>query len=358
MTRGRTKVAVAMSGGVDSTLAAALLIEAGYECMGIWMRCDATGPSEDNRSYHDALSAAGILAIPLTSIDLQQQFETHVISYFVREYHAGRTPNPCVVCNSSIKFGALWAAARHAGYEYFATGHYARVRWDARRHRFGLLRGIDRHKDQSYFLWKLTQDQLSRVLLPIGGLTKAQVRTMAREKGLPVSEQRESQEICFIPHGDYREYLSRRQQKTHTPRGEIIDTRGRIVGRHHGIDRFTIGQRRGIGIPSHRPYYVVDLDPLSHRVVVGHKEDLLTRRVTAEDTHWVSTGPPEAPIRALGQIRYRHHEAPCVVSPYDDGTVEVTFDTPQESVTPGQSVVWYHDDLLLGGGWIERGRRA
>jgi tRNA-specific 2-thiouridylase len=351
----KTKVAVAMSGGVDSTVAAALLQEEGYEVIGLWMQVLGEGPPEEDPSFRDALSSAESIGIPLYPVDLRESFQAEVIDYFLQEYLAGRTPNPCVLCNPRIKFGPLMERGVELGAELFATGHYARTRWDPEKKRIALLKGIDKEKDQSYFLWGLSQEQLGQCLFPNGELTKAQVREEAKKRGLPATERAESQEICFIPHGDYRDFLNKGLQgsiATIATGGEIVDKAGQPLGKHEGIFGFTIGQRRGIGVPSRRPYYVLRIDPPTNQVVVGYKEDLLAGGLVAHGMHWVSIPPPTKEFRGVGRIRYRHAGAACQVTPRSDNEVVVQFDEPQEAITPGQALVLYQDDCLLGGGWI------
>jgi tRNA-specific 2-thiouridylase len=343
------KVAVAMSGGVDSTVAAALLKEEGYEVIGLWMQ---VLEHQEDPSFRHALSSAETLGIPLFSIDLRESFQTEVIDYFLQEYLVGRTPNPCVICNPRIKFGPLMEQGVELGAERFATGHYARTRWDSAKKRFVLLKGIDAEKDQSYFLWGLTQEQLGQCLFPNGEFTKAQVRKEAKKRGLPATERAESQEICFIPHGDYRDFLHKSLQRNGDAGGEIVDKTGQVLGQHGGIFGFTIGQRRGIGIPSRRPYYVLRIDPPTNTVVVGHKEDLMAGGLVAHGMHWVSIPPPRKEFRGVGRIRYRHAGAACGVTPRGDNEVVIRFDEPQEAITPGQALVLYQEDCLLGGGWI------
>jgi tRNA-specific 2-thiouridylase len=350
-TKGK-KVAVAMSGGVDSTMAAALLQEEGYEVIGLWMQVLGEGPPEEVPSFRNALSSAETLGIPLVPVDLRDRFRAEVIAYFLQEYLAGRTPNPCAICNPRIKFGPLMERGLELGAKLFATGHYARTRWDSAKERFVLLKGIDPEKDQSYFLWGLSQEQLGQCLFPNGESTKAQVREEARKRGLPAAERVESQEICFIPHGDYRDFLHKELHDNITAGGEVVDKGGRALGRHEGIFGFTIGQRRGIGIPSSRPYYVLRIDPPTNQVVVGYKEDLLAGGLVAHGMHWVSIPPPTKEFRAVGRIRYRHAGAACRVTPRGETEVVVQFDEPQEAITPGQALVLYQDDCLLGGGWI------
>ena len=352
MNPDKIKVAVAMSGGVDSTVAASLLQEQGYEVIGLWMQVLGQGPPEETPSFHDALSSAESIGVPLIPVDLRSLFQEEVIDYFLQEYCAGRTPNPCVLCNPRIKFGPLMERGMELGAESFATGHYARTRWDPTKKRFVLLKGVDPEKDQSYFLWGLAQEQLARCIFPNGDWSKEQVREEAQKRGLPATERAESQEICFIPHGDYRDFLNKGLQGDIAPGGEIVDKQGRSLGRHEGIFGFTIGQRRGIGVPSSRPYYVLRIDPPTNQVIVGHKEDLLARELVAHGMHWVSIPPPPKEFRAVGRIRYRHAGAACQVIPRGKTEVVVQFDEPQEAITPGQALVLYQDDCLLGGGWI------
>lgn len=350
----QTKIAVAMSGGVDSSVAAARLQEAGHEVCGLWMQVTGESPPEADPSYCSTHAAAQALGISLTPIDLRDAFEKEVIAYFLREYLAGRTPNPCVLCNPRIKFGALMERGTALGTEFFATGHYARTTWDPEGERFVLLRGVDRAKDQSYFLWGLTQEQLGRCRFPNGDSTKEQVRQEARKRDLPLGAREESQEICFIPDGDYRVFLQRRLHGKIAAGGDIVDTAGRILGRHEGVFGFTIGQRQGIGVPARHPYYVLSIDPAANRVVVGAKEDLLTKGLRAQGMRWVSIPPPQKEFRATGKIRYRHTGGTCRVTPCGEEEVLVRFDEPQEAVTPGQALVLYQGDRVLGGGWIER----
>ena len=352
MNANPTTVAVAMSGGVDSAVAASLLLEGGYEVLGLWMQLRATGSLDLDAAYQDALRAAHVLGIPLTHVNLQLQFERAVVACFLEEYRSGNTPNPCARCNPEIKFGALMAKGLELGAERFATGHYARVTWDSSSERFVLLRGIDRRKDQSYFLWGLSQGQLARCVFPNGSLMKKEVLQHAKRRGLPVTERGESQEICFIPRGDYRLYIQERLGNNLPSGGEIVDQSGRILGKHRGIFNFTIGQRRRIGIPADKPLYVTKIDSATNRVVVGQKEDLSARKLVARGMNWVSVPDPRGVFRAKGKIRYRHSETPCTVVPCGNDTVEVRFDEPQEAITPGQALVLYDGPVLLGGGWI------
>lgn len=346
------KVAVALSGGVDSSVAAALLQDRGYGVIGLWMQFLGEGPPEINPSFREARRSAETLGIPLYAVDLRCVFQEEIVDYFLREYMAGRTPNPCALCNPKIKFGYLLQRALGLGAEGFATGHYARLQWDPHLRGFTILKGVDRQKDQSYFLWGLSQAQLAHCILPNGGLTKKEVREIARQRGLSLTERRESQEICFIPEGDYRDFLRRQLKGKLPPGGKIVDRDGCSLGRHRGIFSFTIGQRRGIGIPARRPYYVLEIDPINNRVVVGGKDDLLRRGLVAQGMNWASTSPPTERFRAKGKVRYRYPEGSCTVIPSGEGEVTVHFDELQECITPGQALVLYQDEVLLGGGWI------
>jgi tRNA-specific 2-thiouridylase len=346
------KIAVAMSGGVDSTVAAARLQAEGYQVVGLWMQTWGEGSPEASPCFRDASTAARALDIPLIPVDLRAPFQAEIIADFLRGYLAGKTPNPCALCNPRIKFGLLMERAWASGAELFATGHYARVEWDPEQGRFALLRGIDKKKDQSYFLWGLTQEQLARCCFPNGGSTKEEVRQMAQARGLPVSERGESQDICFIPDGDYRSFLTRELKDTCAAEGSIVDKAGRMLGRHGGVFGFTIGQRQGIGVPAKRPYYVLRIDPRANQVVVGPKEDLMDKGLVAQGMRWVSLPPPQTGFKAMGQIRYRHAAAPCEVTPRSEAEVVVRFAEPQEAITPGQALVLYRDDRVLGGGWI------
>lgn len=346
------KIAVAMSGGVDSTVAAARLQKEGHEVVGLWMQTVGEGPPETSPSFHDACTAAQALGIPIVPVDLRVPFQEEIIAYFLGGYLAGKTPNPCALCNPRIKFGLLMEWALALGAKRFATGHYARVERDPEQGRFALLRGIDKKKDQSYFLWGLTQEQLACCCFPNGGSTKAEVRQMAQARGLPVSGRGESQDICFIPRGDYRSFLTRSLKNTGVAEGAIVDKAGQVLGRHEGVFGFTIGQRQGIGVPARRPYYVLRIDPSANQVVVGPKEDLLARELVAQGMRWVSIPPPQERLRAMGQIRYRHAAARCEMTLRTEAEVAVRFDEPQEAITPGQALVLYRDDRVLGGGWI------
>jgi len=345
------KIAVAMSGGVDSSVAAALLKEAGHDVTGITMRV-----TDDTRAGTDAADIAERLGITHRVVDLKDIFRTKIIDYFCGEYGRGRTPNACVACNRYIKFGAMREEAAKTGAEYFATGHYARIEKDSRG-KYILKKGRDRNKDQSYFLCQLTQEQLGRTVFPAGEMTKNEVRKKAAELGLPAATRPESQEICFIPDNDHAAFVERYTAETSRP-GPIIDLGGRTLGRHRGITSYTIGQRKGLGIAAAEPLYVTAIESASNAVVVGTKEQIYDTELIAGGLNWLASEPPEHPISVKAKIRYRHAEAEATVEPREDGQVYVKFSLPQAAITPGQTVVFYDGDNVLGGGTIiKRGKK-
>jgi tRNA-specific 2-thiouridylase len=355
------RIVVGLSGGVDSSVAAALLVEAGHEVIGVTMRVwprspdgaasDRFGRCCGTDAAHDARRVARTLGIPYYLLDMEREFDRAVIGPFADTYRAGRTPVPCLACNVDLKFGSLLARARAWGGAAVATGHYARVRQDPATGRWQLLRARDRRKDQSDFLWPLSQAQLGGARFPVGALTKDEVRAQARRLGLATADKPESQEICFVPGGDYREFLRRRAPGTFRP-GPILSRGGTVLGAHAGVAGFTIGQRRGLGLTADRPLYVVRLEPERNAVVVGEEADLARDRLIARAANFIAGDPPTGPQRVEARIRHRHEPAAATIRVLGADTVEVVFDEPQRAVTPGQSVVWYQGDLVVGGGVI------
>jgi len=351
------RIVVAMSGGVDSSVAAARLARDGHDVIGLSMQLyDQTqgearfGSCCTVDDLYDARRVARTIGIPHYIVNFERKFQEHVISDFVREYAAGRTPIPCVHCNGDLKFASLVERAQGFGAEAVATGHFAQVDVDESTRRYRLKKGVDRQKDQSYFLFTLTQAQLARARFPVGSLDKAAVREEARRLGLNVAEKKDSQEICFVAAGEHPEFVGARAEM---PAGAIRDGDGRVLGRHDGVHRFTIGQRRGLGLATGIPLYVLGIDAGQASVTVGPREALERDTLTASRVNWMSGEAPASPIRASARIRYRHAEAPATITPGGDDTVHVAFDAPQSAVTPGQAVVFYDGDFVLGGGWID-----
>lgn len=356
------RVLCAMSGGVDSSVAAALLVEQGHEVIGVTMQVwPDLGPEEEARrggccslgAVNDARLVADALGIPYYVVNLREEFERAVVDYFVAEYAAGRTPNPCIACNRYVKFDALLAKALELGCDYVATGHYARVDQDPATGRRRLRKSADPHKDQTYALYSLTQEQLAHVLFPVGGMTKAEVRRLAARRRLVVAAKPDSQEICFVVDGDHGALVAARAPEAARP-GPVYDVDGRLLGTHRGLAYYTVGQRRGLGLPGPHPWYVVAVDAARNALIVGRRDDLLFPGLVAADVNWVAVARLEAPRRLWARIRYRSPEVPATVFPLPDGRIEVRFDEPQRAVTPGQAVVLYDGDVLVGGGVIER----
>lgn len=349
----KNTVAVAISGGVDSMMAAHLLQRQGYDVVGIHF---LTGfePAGSNwasqqKDIHPIYRIGEQLGIPVTVVDCSQEFQSTVVDYFTQTYMQGQTPNPCVVCNPGIKFGILLAHSEKLGAAYLATGHYARVE-KKKNHICHLYQGVDSKKDQSYFLARLTQNQLQRAFFPLGAMTKSEVKAMARQRGFEPVTTAESQDVCFIKADAYAEFLEAQPGFEALP-GKIENMEGKIIGRHPGLHRFTVGQRRGINCPATEPYYVVRLDSAENRLIVGSKTDGLTRKCRVKQVSWIISAP-EFPQRVQVRVRYRHREVSATITSADSDTVMVDFDAPLQAVTPGQAAVFYDHAEILGGGFI------
>lgn len=358
------RVMVAMSGGVDSSVALAKLIDEGYECIGVSMQLWDYSKKEDNKGatggsccslddINDARGVADRLNVPFYVVNVEEAFSKEVVEYFVASYLNGQTPNPCIKCNQVLKFEVLLKKALGLEADFLATGHYARI--IKRENGYRLLKGVDKDKDQSYFLFTMNSDQLSRVLFPVGGMTKNEVREYARARGLRTSEKRESQEICFVEEPSYADFLSSRVEARE---GEIVDGSGRVLGSHGGLFNYTIGQRKGLNL-SGGPFYVLDIDTVSNRLVVGQAAELYSGGLIAKDINWIDHAAEEAFLKGglkgiSSKIRYRHAGAESTLTPAEDGRIKVAFSDPEKAVTPGQAVVFYKGEEVLGGGWIER----
>ena len=377
-----TTIAVAMSGGVDSSAVAAALVHEGHPVVGLtlqlWDQMRLAGkhgiPEAPKAGrccslddVYDARRVAEHLGIPYYVVNQEDRFERDVVRPFVDEYLAGRTPIPCSLCNDQLKFDQLLTTALSIGADRIATGHYAVNEFDERRGRWILKRPADRAKDQTYFLFGLTQEQLSRTMFPLGRLTKPEVRAMARAHGLALAEKPDSQEICFIPGGDYKAfiaaYLEEQGEAAPVTAGELVATSGEVLGRHEGISNFTVGQRKGLGVSSPSPLYVIQIDPASRRVTVGADDELAVRTLRASRMNWISIPWLDGPMRVQAKIRHRHDPAWATIEPAgpfsesgtDSSQVLATFDEPQRAVTPGQAAVFYDGDEVVGGGWIDKG---
>lgn len=360
----KKRVLVGMSGGVDSSVAAALLLDAGFEVIGVTMKtydyAEVGGNIANETSccgigaLNDARSVAAKLGIPHYVLDFREAFKRTVIENFVSEYMDGRTPNPCVICNTDIKWGELLKKAGALGADFIATGHYARVAYDVNIKRYVLSKGQYGHKDQSYALWGLSQEALSKTMFPIGELTKPEVRKLAEKFGLRTADKEESYEICFVPDNNYRRFLAENVPNIEdsVSKGEIVSGNG-IVGQHEGYPFYTVGQRKGIGAYGQK-MYVTEIDNRENRITIGTDKDLHHQSLIAIDSNWVSISAPNAPLKIKAKIRYKDEESPATLFPIEPDSVRVTFDSPKRAITPGQSIVFYENERLLGGGIIEK----
>ncbi len=349
------KVVVAMSGGVDSSLACALLLEQGHEVFGVTMRPWSEDPGAWDPMLSRARAVAEQIGIPHRVVDLGESFRRLVVEGFVQAYLAGKTPNPCVICNPAVKFGALWEAVQDLEPDYMATGHYVRRSYDRDSGRFQLHRGRDLVKDQSYVLWRMGQAQLARSLFPLGDLAKERVREMAAQRGMKAGEQAESQEICFLFGQDYRAFLARWAPGDITP-GPVMDREGHALGQHRGLPFYTVGQRRGLGISAAHPLYVLELDRATNALIVGPRDALEVEEAHLDDVNFIPISHPEYPMQVEVQVRYNAQPVPAELRRHSERGIHLRFADPQEAVTPGQSAVFYRADMLLGGGIIQRTR--
>lgn len=351
----KKKAIVAMSGGVDSSVSALLMLEKGYDCMGMTMRLfDSKELGIPERSTDDAADAKAVcdrLGMPHTSCNFQQEFKCHVISPFVSAYEKGRTPNPCIYCNRHLKFGKILEEAQQLGYDYIVTGHYARIVYDQDKKRYLLRKAADAAKDQSYVLYNMTQEQLAHTIFPLGELTKPQVRELAEKHGFSNAHKGDSQDICFIPDGDYASFIERRRGRKFPP-GNFIDENGQVLGRHKGIIHYTVGQRKGLGLALPQPMYVKAIDVKANAVILTTNSGLFTTKVVAKSINLIDCDKITEPRRVKARIRYHQQEQWATVIQPDDDTLELEFDEPQRAITKGQSLVMYDGDFVVGGGII------
>ena len=351
----KKRILVAMSGGVDSSTVAAILKKEGHDVIGVTMQLwdygDGEGGCCSADDVRDARMVAEEIGIPHYVVNYMDVFKKYIVEDFINKYLSGRTPNPCVLCNQFMKFNFLLRRAMELGADYLATGHYARVETDEEGKRFYLCKANDESKDQSYFLFALTQNELKRLIFPLGSMTKSEVRNIAKSMDIKVANKPDSQDVCFITGGDYREFL-KDHAEVKNGKGEIVDINGNVLGNHDGVFSFTVGQRRGLGISKGKPLYVIKVDLESNKVVVGEENDISRTTLMASDVIWINESPSDE-IRVKTRIRYRHRESDSVVRMRSDGEALVEFKDPQRAITPGQAVVFYEGNRVLGGGWIK-----
>ncbi|WP_010250170.1 tRNA 2-thiouridine(34) synthase MnmA [Acetivibrio cellulolyticus] len=357
----KKSVMIGMSGGVDSSVAAAVLLEKGYDVIGVTMQIWPETKEEVKlteggccslSAVDDARGVANSLGIPYYVLNFKEVFEEKVINYFIDEYLKGKTPNPCIACNRHVKFESLLSKAVSMGLDYVATGHYAIIEYDENRKRYLLKKSVTQQKDQTYALYNLTQDQLSKVLMPIGNYSKDVVRQKAAELGLCVASKPDSQEICFVDDNNYGRFIQENTDKKIVP-GNFVDTKGNILGRHKGLIHYTVGQRKGLGIAFGKPMYVIGLDVKNNNVILGDNSEVFSDKLIADDLNFISIDGLYEPMRVKAKIRYSAKEGDATIIPIENGKVRVEFDTPQRAITPGQSVVFYEDDIVVGGGIIQ-----
>lgn len=349
----KERLVVAMSGGVDSSVAAAFLAHKGYQVIGMTMRItDEENRCCSDQDLQDARTVADLLGIPHYTVSFKNAFKTHVIDYFIDEYVKGRTPNPCAICNPKIKFGMLYQKATKLGAKYLATGHYAAVSLNRGKNRYFLKQGKERGKDQSYFLARLSQETLSRVLFPVGNFPKIKIRNLAERFNLPIAQKHESQEVCFISGESISEFIEKTRGQS-APSGPIVDKTGIRLGKHQGITGYTIGQRKGLGIAMGKPVYVTQIHANTNTLVIGEEKDLYHQTLLTSDPNWILIEDLQKPMRVRVKIRYKHHASWATISPQENNHILVQFDVPQRGITPGQLAVFYDRHYVVGSAWIE-----